>query len=334
VQCIRVSSQSKSPEIQTRLILNILKVEHRLQSEDERSHHYLSSHTAVPIRRILENHLLTAHLQAINDMPNSGLDVMIDTDNFEDLARLFRLFMTVPDGLPCLKKCLRQSIIQRGGEINRAATDPGGADIIDVDGMDGVQGKGKGKLRLPTAAAQTLSMALKWVQDVLDLKDKFDQAWKKSFQSNRDLETAVNSVSPLVQYHELSRDIAPAQAFESFINLNMKSPEFISLFIDENLKKGLKGVRREQTFAFRSARTTRLGRNPIMKWRSCWTRQSLSSVTSQRRTALRGTTRITSQSAFSPADLYQTTQREACSRKSKWSVATNSRRSSRACSTT
>ena len=32
------------------------------------------------------------------------------------------------------------------------------------------------------------------------------------------------------------------QAFESFINLNDKSPEFISLFIDENLKKGLKGV--------------------------------------------------------------------------------------------
>jgi hypothetical protein len=33
------------------------------------------------------------------------------------------------------------------------------------------------------------------------------------------------------------------QAFESFINLNDRSPEFISLFIDENLKKGLKGVR-------------------------------------------------------------------------------------------
>ena len=33
------------------------------------------------------------------------------------------------------------------------------------------------------------------------------------------------------------------KAFGSFINLNEKAPEFISLFIDENLKKGLKGVR-------------------------------------------------------------------------------------------
>jgi hypothetical protein len=32
------------------------------------------------------------------------------------------------------------------------------------------------------------------------------------------------------------------QAFEDFINLNEKAPEYISLFIDENLKKGLKGV--------------------------------------------------------------------------------------------
>lgn len=32
------------------------------------------------------------------------------------------------------------------------------------------------------------------------------------------------------------------KAFESFINVNERAPEFISLFIDENLKKGLKGV--------------------------------------------------------------------------------------------
>lgn len=33
-----------------------------------------------------------------------------------------------------------------------------------------------------------------------------------------------------------------SQAFETFINQNEKAPEFISLFVDDNLKKGLKGV--------------------------------------------------------------------------------------------
>jgi cullin 3 len=32
------------------------------------------------------------------------------------------------------------------------------------------------------------------------------------------------------------------QAFTDFVNQNYKAPEYISLFVDENLKKGLKGV--------------------------------------------------------------------------------------------
>ncbi len=32
------------------------------------------------------------------------------------------------------------------------------------------------------------------------------------------------------------------QAFEHFINLNPRSPEYISLFIDDKLRKGLKGA--------------------------------------------------------------------------------------------
>lgn len=34
--------------------------------------------------------------------------------------------------------------------------------------------------------------------------------------------------------------------FEHFINLNTKSPEYLSLFIDDRLRKGVKGVRKSQ----------------------------------------------------------------------------------------
>jgi cullin 3 len=33
-----------------------------------------------------------------------------------------------------------------------------------------------------------------------------------------------------------------SQGFEGFTNTNPKAPEFISLFLDENLKKGVKDV--------------------------------------------------------------------------------------------
>lgn len=35
--------------------------------------------------------------------------------------------------------------------------------------------------------------------------------------------------------------------FEYFINLNPKSPEYLSLFIDDKLKKGVKGVSKLKT---------------------------------------------------------------------------------------
>ncbi|OBZ72299.1 Cullin-4A [Grifola frondosa] len=149
---------------------------------------------------------------------------MVDADKLEDLARMYRLFTMVPTGLLCLKKALRETIVRRGKDINAAGIGADGADLIeDLEADVAAKGRGKGKARASNIGAHTLSAALKWVQDVLDLKDKFDCIWSKAFEGDRDLESGMN------------------EAFETFINLNEKSPEFISLFIDENLRKGLKG---------------------------------------------------------------------------------------------
>ncbi|KAL6049859.1 Cullin-3A isoform A [Balamuthia mandrillaris] len=67
-----------------------------------------------------------------------------------------------------------------------------------------------------------------YVQALLDLKEKYDRLLTGAFLNDKNFQHALN------------------QAFEFFINLNNKSPEFISLFIDEKLKKGLKGVSEEE----------------------------------------------------------------------------------------
>lgn len=59
---------------------------------------------------------------------------------------------------------------------------------------------------------------------MLDLKDRFDNLLKRSFASDTQIKQTI------------SRD------FEYFINLNMKAPEYLSLFIDDKLKKGVKGM--------------------------------------------------------------------------------------------
>lgn len=67
-----------------------------------------------------------------------------------------------------------------------------------------------------------------YVQSLLDLKDKYDKLLASALNNDKTFQHSLN------------------QAFEYFINLNQKSPEYISLFIDEKLKKGLKGVSDEE----------------------------------------------------------------------------------------
>lgn len=66
-----------------------------------------------------------------------------------------------------------------------------------------------------------------FVQRLLDEKDKNDKIINLAFNNDKTFQNALNS------------------SFEYFINLNPRSPEFISLFVDDKLRKGLKGVSEE-----------------------------------------------------------------------------------------
>ncbi|KAK4280998.1 hypothetical protein QN277_012548 [Acacia crassicarpa] len=66
-----------------------------------------------------------------------------------------------------------------------------------------------------------------FVQRLLDLKDKYDKIITLAFNNDKTFQNALNS------------------SFEYFINLNVRSPEFISLFVDDKLRRGLKGVGEE-----------------------------------------------------------------------------------------
>ncbi|KAF8501525.1 Cullin-domain-containing protein [Russula emetica] len=200
------------------------RVQARLTEEESRVHQYLSLQTLTPLQSILKNTLLMPHLQTLIDMTSSGLDAMIDHDKLEDLSRLYNLYSLVLEGIPALRRSLKTSIQRRGMDLNTASME--GRELGDGDAEDDLdpsaKGKGKAKARLPTSA-HGLALALRWVEGVLQLKDKFDGIWETAFKSNREIESGLN------------------EAFESCINLHPRASEFISLYIDENLKKGLKG---------------------------------------------------------------------------------------------
>ncbi|KAF8769975.1 Cullin-3 like protein [Argiope bruennichi] len=72
------------------------------------------------------------------------------------------------------------------------------------------------------------SDALTFVKNLLDLKDRFDHFLNHSFGEDRFFKQMI------------------ASDFECFLNLNPKSPEYLSLFIDDKLKKGVKGMTEQE----------------------------------------------------------------------------------------
>jgi cullin 3 len=70
--------------------------------------------------------------------------------------------------------------------------------------------------------------AVSFVQSLLDLKDRFDTFLSNSFNGDKEFLKMI------------------AKDFEYFLNLNPKSPEYLSLFIDDKLKKGVKGMTEQE----------------------------------------------------------------------------------------
>uniref|UniRef100_A0A2K6EPS1 Cullin-3 n=1 Tax=Propithecus coquereli TaxID=379532 RepID=A0A2K6EPS1_PROCO len=66
------------------------------------------------------------------------------------------------------------------------------------------------------------------VEGLLDLKSRFDRFLQESFNNDRLFKQTI------------------AGDFEYFLNLNSRSPEYLSLFIDDKLKKGVKGLTEQE----------------------------------------------------------------------------------------
>lgn len=82
----------------------------------------------------------------------------------------------------------------------------------------------QGKALVQEEENQTSTNAITFVQSLLDLKDRFDHFLHNSFNNDKIFKQMI------------------ASDFEHFLNLNPKSPEYLSLFIDDKLKKGVKGM--------------------------------------------------------------------------------------------
>ncbi|KAK7730002.1 hypothetical protein SLS53_009117 [Cytospora paraplurivora] len=187
----------------------------RLKEEKERCDTTIYAHTTPKIVAVLEEQLIAKHLDKFLELDGSGLRAMIDNDRLEDLAKLYEIVCMVPSGIEKVRKILQTRVIELGLEIEKALHEANFS--AQQPGADGDEAKPL------TGTARLTAAAVQWVDDVLKLKDKFDRFQHNCFQDDKVLESALT------------------KSFAEFINLFKRCSEFVSLFIDDNLKNGIRG---------------------------------------------------------------------------------------------
>lgn len=170
----------------------IRQVEHRIDEESKRAQRYLDPGTEKKIVQVVEQELITAHLQTLVEM-ESGVVNMLQMQKLDDLNCMYKLLSRVQSGSPCMLECVSNFLRSQGK--NLVNEEQGGK-------CDAVQ----------------------YIQKLLELKDRFDSFLRASFNNDKDFQKMI------------------AKDFEFFLNLNNRSPEYLSLFIDDKLKKGVKGM--------------------------------------------------------------------------------------------
>jgi len=174
----------------------IHKVEARINEEAERATHYLDESTEQRIVEVVEEELIKRHMRTIVEMEGSGVVHMLKNNRMEDLACMYKLFGRVSDGHKTIGECVSKYLREEGKALVTQATEE--------------------------SSQQT--NAVTYIQNLLELKDRFDNFLVNSFSNDKYFKQVISG------------------DFEYFLNLNQRSPEYLSLFIDDKLKKGVKGL--------------------------------------------------------------------------------------------
>ncbi len=168
------------------------RVEVRILEEGNRASSYLSSSSQAKLLSVVEAQLITAQARTLVEMENSGCVAMFQDDRLDDLRRMYTLFHRVPTTLDILRDFMGTYVKKTGLAI-----------VSDNENQ-------KDSVRL--------------VQQMLDLRAKFDTFVQKCFASEKQILRTLKN------------------AFEDFVNQDNRCASHLASYTDDMLKNSLKFV--------------------------------------------------------------------------------------------
>nr|GEX29400.1 hypothetical protein [Tanacetum cinerariifolium] len=174
-------------------------------------HFYINLKSVEMITSVGEKEMIESHMLELIQIEKSGLVNMIVDDKYDDLARMYNL-----EAENCLDGEIKRVfyINLKSVEMITSVVEK---EMIESHMLELIQMEKSGLVNM--IVDDKFKGPVDFVQRLLDEKDKYDKIINLAFKADMEFQNALNS------------------SFEYFINLNPRSPEFISLFVDDKLRK-------------------------------------------------------------------------------------------------
>lgn len=219
----------------------LAKVEGVLEGEAARVAAYMHPSTESPLLRAIETVLLAAQQAKLLENESTGLRVMLRDDRREDLARVYRLFDRLEDGLVPVARVLREHFQSIGlnivkereaGRLTAAATAAAAAAAGGAGAGAASGGAGAPPAPPPSSGKEDASDPT-FVTALLDLHERAKAVVNNEFRGNTMFQKALKD------------------AFEVFVNketptLKLSNADMVAGFVDRLLRGGGERMSEEQ----------------------------------------------------------------------------------------
>lgn len=203
--------------------LYINKVVEIINDEESRFQVYLPTGTTTKLRDLMYKDLVVTNIENIMNLQINGLKQWIDDDDFIILEKTYKLIQGIDSNKMVLKKCLRSIVISNGEELMIQTKK-------QLNENDETNTQEHDQKRKPKKSGKEANnqFAINYIKNFSVTKAKYDKIIEKSFDNDI----------------EISREIE--SACTTFLNENNRIQEYLSLYIDDCIKKSLKNKSSEE----------------------------------------------------------------------------------------
>lgn len=190
----------------------INKVVEIIKDETARFSLFLPERSTANLIDLMYKDLVLSNIESIMDLDTDGIKKWIHDDDYELLNKIYKLIDVMDSNKSLLKNTLRKTVIVIGSELKEQSQ------TVFIEEPDDEKKK---KIKKSSKDFNT-QFAINFVKNFISLKEKFDRVIIHSFCCDLEIAREIESACTL------------------FLNENTRIQEYLSLYIDDSIKKSLK----------------------------------------------------------------------------------------------